>query len=153
MGLQVHEELRPYGPCPRGDRWSTSWGPKARLAGHTATALPPVPTPPPERRSGTLPPEPECCFRPSISSSRSSHASKGPLHLGWTCGPSLQACSFHLQKGFTLHLLTSPGLQLFLRKLAPSSLRLPPAGQRALPAVDFVAPEMSLGRGSFGLKG
>lgn len=124
MGLQVHAELRPYGPRPRGDRWSTSWGPKARFAGHTATALPPVPTPPPESGSGTLPAEPECCFRPSISSSRSSHASQGPLHLGWTCGPSLQACSFHLQKGFTLHLSHQPWPPAFLTKTCP---QFPPA--------------------------
>lgn len=125
MALLVHAELRPYGPCPRGDRWSTSRGPKARFAGHTATVPLPVPTPPPERRSGTLPGEPECCFRPSISSSRPSRAWQGPLHLGWTFGLSHQACSFHLQKRFTLHLSHQPWPSAFLMKICCLSAPCP----------------------------
>lgn len=85
---------------------------------------------------------------PTLPMLRKGHSTwAGPAGLPFRLAPSISRRASH----YTF--LTSPGLQLFLRKLAPSSLRLPPAGQRALPAADFVAPEMSLGRGSFGLKG
>lgn len=159
MVLQVHAELRPYGSLPQRRQmvhFTGSKGPVCWAHSH----CPAGPHAPPERRSGTLPGEPECCFRPpSISSSRPFPCLARATHLGWTCGLSLQACSFHIQKRFTLHLSHQPWPSAFLMKTCclrlpcPQFPPLPPAGQRSHQLWILWRLRSPLGRGSFGLKG